>query len=858
MATRKRRVVSESSSDEDRADTTPAAQAGAADSSSSDDGIVSPVGRLAARRAAETRSSQLGPSQDAAADRDTLAARDEAAGAKAGKHKRKHKKQKKDKRKGDASDGADDGGHGKKERHSKRRKRPRVDASDDEGGAAAPLAEATVEKMGQSKALRKLKVLRQAYSHGKDADDALAADENSDGGRKSKRGKKRSLIKTREKETRQEARVRAARDKMVYGLARKSSKPSTKSRLESSSSEEGGDAAVGAGEDLDADIDGFIVDEDEAEPDALGGDVSSASDSDETGHRKGGGGGAGAGAGAAVSRRSSKSRPAKPKRTAKRREATETSDGSDSDNFADSAMGHAAFNLQRELGESTSKELVKRVRRSGTGDSGSESSAEEPDPEWVELETEMAEEDKSFLGALGVGMRRSRSLRVAFAGYMHYLVFALVDPTFTRRMRAYRADEMPLYYLQCVKQIQEDANVSLKNCGESQVWRWAKRDLQKNIYELPFVSVETLDEYEGLDKCEACNRSKHPARTRITLSGVPYNAHQLNRDGESEWDEYLPSRNIAEKRADYIVGSACCARIQLYSEMLHFKIRTLLAISDMLRRQIPEHIVQDTLQRETPDEAAGGAGGAAGARGRAAARDPDEEYSQSESEDGVPVSQLASLSRIIDARRNKSRSRAARGAGGAAARSRKGVRRRKATAVLSSDGSSSDSDGERSRAPDAGEVAASGTSAPCFTNDVLLRATTQLLKGSGQEDWEKLIKRCQVDHRRLIAIAKVEYGGREMKRHPDSDARLRDAGLLDASEDVHLFQQGLIESAHVQRLTSYVESESESESDGGSESSEDGNSMDTDDFFASDESDAASPKRSARPAGKAPKGLVFQ
>ncbi len=78
------------------------------------------------------------------------------------------------------------------------------------------------------------------------------------------------------------------------------------------------------------------------------------------------------------------------------------------------------------------------------------------------------------------------------------------------------------------------------------------------------------------DKCQACNRSKHPAKWLLTFSGPAYDKRSLERvspkdpDASSSDSDEEETDQGEDKEEKWWVGSICCANAEVTHSLYHW------------------------------------------------------------------------------------------------------------------------------------------------------------------------------------------------------------------------------------------------------------------------------------------------
>ena len=107
---------------------------------------------------------------------------------------------------------------------------------------------------------------------------------------------------------------------------------------------------------------------------------------------------------------------------------------------------------------------------------------------------------------------------------------------------------------------------------KSSVWTV---DFVKALQSRPELRTIELSIESMQDKCQACNRSKHPAKWLITFSGSTYDPKSLEKvsstdvdDSDSHSDE--ETDDAEQKEEKYWVGSVCCANAEVTHSLYHW------------------------------------------------------------------------------------------------------------------------------------------------------------------------------------------------------------------------------------------------------------------------------------------------
>ena len=110
----------------------------------------------------------------------------------------------------------------------------------------------------------------------------------------------------------------------------------------------------------------------------------------------------------------------------------------------------------------------------------------------------------------------------------------------------------------------------------------------KSHPDLQRIDVPTMFDH----KCEACNRSNHPAKHQVTFSGSPYHRESLeevsSEDGSAEEDN-------TSRHKTYLLGRTCNANAETAHALYHWRYHLNQYVLDWLKRHghtAPEKIVE--------------------------------------------------------------------------------------------------------------------------------------------------------------------------------------------------------------------------------------------------------------------------
>ena len=115
-------------------------------------------------------------------------------------------------------------------------------------------------------------------------------------------------------------------------------------------------------------------------------------------------------------------------------------------------------------------------------------------------------------------------------------------------------------------------------------------DVAKALKARPGISASSMPALSH-HKCDACNRSGHPATFQISFSGKPYHRHTLEAvsDDEDE-DEDAKSRDengnpLPGIEREYFVGRVCAANAEIAHSLLHWRFALNEWVLDWLKTQ---------------------------------------------------------------------------------------------------------------------------------------------------------------------------------------------------------------------------------------------------------------------------------
>jgi hypothetical protein len=112
----------------------------------------------------------------------------------------------------------------------------------------------------------------------------------------------------------------------------------------------------------------------------------------------------------------------------------------------------------------------------------------------------------------------------------------------------------------------------------------AGSEFKSSVWTLDFINAlqsrpELSSMHLGIDsmedKCQACNRTKHPAKWLITFSGPTYDSKSLEKvspkeANESSSDSDEETTEEEEKEEKFWVGSVCCANAEVTHSLYHW------------------------------------------------------------------------------------------------------------------------------------------------------------------------------------------------------------------------------------------------------------------------------------------------
>ena len=193
-------------------------------------------------------------------------------------------------------------------------------------------------------------------------------------------------------------------------------------------------------------------------------------------------------------------------------------------------------------------------------------------PDLDEYEEDFIEDDEDEAigidlagGGVPIGLTRYANLKPFeyFKYVVEWMVHAKLDPAFERN------DEV---YVLAHKKLDDEVTGHAGSTFKSSVWGQEFADALMSRPDIFRVDIPTMHER----KCDACNRSGHPPKHRIILSGSRYDKKTLekisNNDSDSE-DNTSNDDNSTESKDEqtFFLGRFCCANAEIAHALYHWR-----------------------------------------------------------------------------------------------------------------------------------------------------------------------------------------------------------------------------------------------------------------------------------------------
>jgi hypothetical protein len=124
------------------------------------------------------------------------------------------------------------------------------------------------------------------------------------------------------------------------------------------------------------------------------------------------------------------------------------------------------------------------------------------------------------------------TLRQAFEVYLQFLASSIIDREFREHLEESDDPDSARYFTDSVSKVERELLSRKEGLVTSTVWL---PELQQDLQSRPiFRSCFEKAIAEQYTDCEACNRSRHPAIFKVTLSGRPYSSSNVWRGDLSE------------------------------------------------------------------------------------------------------------------------------------------------------------------------------------------------------------------------------------------------------------------------------------------------------------------------------------
>jgi len=191
------------------------------------------------------------------------------------------------------------------------------------------------------------------------------------------------------------------------------------------------------------------------------------------------------------------------------------------------------------------------------------------------LEILEEEEDEKTIAITTSNLWSNQTDRQSFEIYLQFMISAVLDPQFVSSVE--QKAETSSYFLPPKTRIESKINDFKRYLCRSSLW--------KDYISIPIESLPELSKQKSADPvlCQVCERTNHPSKFIISLSGNPYDSELLwNRsvvDLEDEAHEEFKTK-FQEKSFFKLIfaGQYCAGRVSIYHKLHHYKYRLVTSI----------------------------------------------------------------------------------------------------------------------------------------------------------------------------------------------------------------------------------------------------------------------------------------
>ncbi|KAL9098865.1 MAG: hypothetical protein Q9163_005549, partial [Psora crenata] len=166
------------------------------------------------------------------------------------------------------------------------------------------------------------------------------------------------------------------------------------------------------------------------------------------------------------------------------------------------------------------------------------------------------------LSGVPLSMTRYGNLRLSeyFRYEVEWMIHNKLDPAFERNDELYR-----LAY----EKVKDEVTVHAASTFKSSVWNRNFTDALTDRPEIFRIDVPTMFER----KCDACNRSGHPPKHRITLTGRKYDEKTLEKKSSTDTEEEDSEASDDDERNQqhFFLGRLCCANAEIAHALHHWR-----------------------------------------------------------------------------------------------------------------------------------------------------------------------------------------------------------------------------------------------------------------------------------------------
>lgn len=154
---------------------------------------------------------------------------------------------------------------------------------------------------------------------------------------------------------------------------------------------------------------------------------------------------------------------------------------------------------------------------------------------------------------------------------VEWMVHNKLNPAFNRHDEIYQIAHQKL---------NDEIKVHAGSTYKSAAWNVQFVTALENMSDMYMTNVPTMFEH----KCDACNRSGHPPKHKITLTGAKYDKATLEKidddeDGDEEDDESKPQNNNEES---FFLGRFCAANAEMAHALYHWRFQLNFAVVNWL------------------------------------------------------------------------------------------------------------------------------------------------------------------------------------------------------------------------------------------------------------------------------------